>query len=674
MRRLNAEPCLPTMRPAHDSLARPARSIASALALSSIICSCSPDPVSAREPAVEPALVNYEVEIDRPARRAIVILLDAARADRFSCYGYSRETTPNMDRLASRGMRFDDHYANGVNTRSSMPTLLYSRFFAHPVFPKSSRVPVYRPTDLFRMLDEDAVSFPEVLSDSGIYTIGISAHQWFVMSSEFAQAFDQFHDLPREVEYPSEYRYPRANQVVDLAIDWIDEAGPDESYMLYLHFMDPHFPHLLDEDAAEFFGESHYSAERFDEKGMPHDLSRVLTGRDRAYMDAIYDGSLKYTDRELGRLFDHLEKEGLFDDTLIMITADHGEQLLHRPNEFTHGNWREPVARIPMIVTCPDCVPVGETDAITQGVDVLPTLVHAMGVTPQTGYRPDGTSLIELINDVERESAHSRHGSRVGRMKFIHNMDDDDQIGEFIDALSGDRASAEVYLESLNYLWELYDLDVDPAEIDNIWDTSPLSYEIALEYAESVGPAFELYQSSKRDEIPSGGFAILPSELEVSMELPEVGRPATLEDIRALEFHEGWSHYAGRHDSFVMGEGGAGWIDISVEVPSGEYALSVSVDGSGLFSAPGLPTPVELEGKKILGGKTKIGRLMEVGNVQVTGMRFEAQLRPAEDTEFFRLNNLSFEPVGAASSGLTAEEEAERLEALKALGYVPDDE
>ena len=123
-----------------------------------------------------------------------------------------------------------------------------------------------------------------------------------------------------------------------------------------------------------------------------------------------------------------------------------------------------------------------------------------------------------------------------------------------------------------------------------------------------------------------------------------------------------------------MGRRGAGWIDISVEIPSGEYELSAAFDGTGLFSAPGLPTPVRLEGGEVTGPKTIIGRLVDVGTVQVSDMRFEAQLRPEDDTEFFRLNNLSFEPVGAASSGLTAEQEAERLEALKALGYVPDDE
>jgi len=651
------------MRSAHAPLAT-ARRVVAVLALSFATSACGSEPDADRAPASS---------VDEPARRAIVILLDAARADRFSCYGYSRETTPNMDRLASRGMRFDDHYANGVNTRSSMPTLLYSRYFAHPVFPKNSRVPVYRPSDLFRSLDDAAVSFPEVLSGDGIYTIGISAHQWFVMTSEFAQAFDQFHDLPREVEYPDKYRYPRADQVVDMAIEWIDDAGPDESYLLYLHIMDPHFPHFLDEDAAEFFGEDYYAAERFDDKGMPTDLSRVLTGRDRAYMDALYDGSLKYTDRELGRLFDHLDDEGLFDDTLIMITADHGEQLLHRPNEFTHGRWREPVARIPMIVTCPGRVPVGETDAITQRVD-LPTLVDVMGVTPPDPYRPDGTSLLALIDDTERNSSYSRHGSRVGNFKFIHNLAEDEEIARFVEKVGGERKAADNYLANNAHLWELYDLDTDPAEVTNIWSTSPKAFEIALDYAQALAPAFQLYQTSKRDEIPSGGFAILPRDLTVEMELPRIEKPKSLDDIRALDYQDGWSQYSGRHDSFVMGRRGAGWVDISVEIPSGEYELSASIDGAGLFSAPGLATPVRLEGGEVTGPKTIIGRLTEVGTVSVTGMRFEAQLRPEDDTEFFRLNNLSFEPVGAASSGLTEEQEAERLEALKALGYVPDDE
>ena len=95
------------------------------------------------------SILGCEPEPPKP-RQAILFMLDAARPDRFSCYGYHRTTTPEMDRLAGQGVLFSKHFAQGTYTRASVSSLLYSRYFCKPLFPSSTQVPYSSPSNLFR--------------------------------------------------------------------------------------------------------------------------------------------------------------------------------------------------------------------------------------------------------------------------------------------------------------------------------------------------------------------------------------------------------------------------------------------------------------------------------------------------------------------------------------------
>jgi arylsulfatase A-like enzyme len=124
----------------------------------------------------------------------------------------------------------------------------------------------------------------------------------------------------------------------------------DRNYFLYLHLMDMHFPHTLRAEGRSLMRASGLSEEqiqRFEREGWGH--HEVAPREARIYLDGLYDGSLQYADRHLGRLFAELRKQEALEDTLIVITADHGDHLLEAAGRMGHGGrWYDAVAHIPL--------------------------------------------------------------------------------------------------------------------------------------------------------------------------------------------------------------------------------------------------------------------------------------------------------------------------------------
>jgi arylsulfatase A-like enzyme len=286
-----------------------------------------------------------------PGRHVILILLDTARADRFGCYDARRQTSPNLDALAAGGAVFLNHFTQATDTRSALPRLIYSRHFTPPLFPLSARVPYSDPSDLFRRRDAEAISLPAVLAAHGFHTAMISAHTWLKPQTQFAREFVEAHDLSMLLDPERGYPHPRAEAVVDFALDWL-KRNRERDVFLYLHLMDIHSPRFFDDDAAALFegDDQRWRGTR----DVDLDSPDALGPAERSVLDAIYDGSVRYTDRHLGRLFDLYRDWGVLESTLIAVTSDHGEHLLERPGELGHGGpWYDVVARVPLVVSYP---------------------------------------------------------------------------------------------------------------------------------------------------------------------------------------------------------------------------------------------------------------------------------------------------------------------------------
>ena len=576
-------------------------------------------------------------------RQVILLLLDAARADRFSCYGYTRPTTPEIDRLAAAGVVFHRHYAQGTGTRVSVPALLYSRYYSVPIFPNDPQVPYSAPEALFRRPDDEQISFVKAFERAGFTTAAISAHLWTGEDTPFAAEFMQMHDLTRRFS-SRQYPYPRAWGVVDSAIEWIDEHR-DRDFFLYVHLMDTHYPHFFEEDAQDFFGAASYDAENFAEGGGPQVAHDKLSEDDLRYIDALYDGSLRYADREIGRLFEFLRDEKILETATVALTSDHGERLRDGPDgrprdgttAFSHGGaWREPVARVPLIVHSPQRLAPGHFHELSEGIDVGPTLLALAGVDVPPGKAFDGVDLAAVIDGqiAPKEQVLMRQGIRTAKYKCLFSTRD----RVLLRRQAPDVASLR---------GELYDLESDPGETKNLFNTEKDVVADLLErYRQAMQPRFQRAETAVTDEQPRAAFAISSRYFLTEEKLPE---------LTGFTAPVGWSRVKGDPHSVLIARNASRALGVRFRIPNGRYRLHVGLVGRATVAVDGVESEVAAtEGSA------------PFGDVQVTDETFRATIRAPAD-ELVRIFFFGFVPPGAS---LDPGVDDERRKRLRALGYI----
>ena len=600
-----------------------------------------------------------QVEASGARRQAVVILLDAARPDRMSCFGYSQETTPNIDALAADGTVFLEHYTQGMTTRFSLPCMLYSRYFVVPVFPFSANVPLARPEDLFRDLDDECISLPRLFSDQGFLTAGISAHIWIKENTRFAMEFDEFYDLSSTELTEKAYAYPRAEGVVDFTIDWLEQHR-DDDFLLYVHLMDTHFPHFFGEEAREFLGTDPPALDRFDSRGHVKDIHRPLTDEERAYQDAIYDGSMRYVDRHLGRLFETLEELGVLESGMVAITSDHGEHLLETPGRYQHGEPPyEGVARIPLILLGRQRVPRSSVEFLTGMVDLMPTLAGCMGVEFPAGKSPDGLDLGPWLSGTppDRDFMPMSNALRVGDMKAIF-------AGKREDRFRGD--SPEENLANSR----LFDVRRDPMESRDLSEEHPELLQGALRtYREQMGPLYRRFETSTTTETPRSPFALGAWSFQFDTELQKGTGDFRLEAgnselVDCWLLNKRWPHF------YLLGKGSPEPIRFRFDLPNGTYLVNLQLSGSCRLTIDGESEPRVVTGPTSLPRVASGAESVSIGEVRIDGGSFIATIETAEGGGSVFVRSIGFSPVGAGEVDLDAERE--RIEMLKTLGYVEE--
>ena len=278
---------------------------------------------------------------------------------------------------------------------------------------------------------------------------------------------------PQEPEGEGEYfQTPRAETVVDEAIDFIDSLDAEE-FFLYTQFWDPHGPYnRSDNEIEEFRGCSlppYPTAEQISEqrtwdawRSASHmgiedrdDLAELLAG---------YRAEIRYADRHIGRLIDHLKTEGLYDETVIVVTADHGEEFGEHGLYREHWSTHDGTQRVPLLIKPPASFPIepGVRDHLVTNVDIAPTLAAFAGLDAPSQWQ--GRSLVPLLRDPETEWRSyivfdhglytAQRAIRTKQWKLIRT---------YHPGMWGD-----VILD-----YQLYDMDDDPWEQDDRADDRP---------------------------------------------------------------------------------------------------------------------------------------------------------------------------------------------------------
>jgi arylsulfatase A-like enzyme len=336
----------------------------------------------------------------------IFILLDTTRADRFGAWGNLRPTTPTLDRLAADGVRFVRHHANSHATRPSMPQLMTGRYFHHNVLARFEEDANPREMSFARP-DPTAMLLPALFRQAGYRTLGVSAHTWVTPDSDFGRTFDALEML----SFTNEEGHGDARPLVDRAIALWRARAPHEATFLYLHFMDMHMPRRLPEAEPRYPVSGYAWRSRFRPSGEP-DFGRDrrrwsredasdFTPDDRAHFVAVYDTRLQYTDEHLARLLAVVrERDPELRETMIVVTSDHGEELGEDGRTDHSDSLADGVQHVPWLMAGAGIAKGQQCGGTTEHVDVVPTLVKALGLAPPDGVRFDGTSWVDARGQV----------------------------------------------------------------------------------------------------------------------------------------------------------------------------------------------------------------------------------------------------------------------------------
>ncbi len=315
----------------------------------------------------------------------LLISIDSLRRDHVGSYGYQRPTTPHLDKLAREGVRFDAAVSPTSWTLPSHVTLLTALpIRVHQVHVSSQR------------FTKQVLTLTEVLSQEGYATAGIVRGSYLDAGYGFAQGFDHYDDytvLNRDRTKPD----GNATSPISLRLanEWLDSWAASERpqpFFLFLHTWDVHFPYAPPHPYDTMF-DPHYEG---DIVASPYMRNRRINPwmdpRDLEHVIALYDGEIRYTDDHLGRLFDSLQRLGVFDDTIIVVTSDHGDEFFEHGKKGHGQNLFDDVLRVPLVMRYPSKIPAGR---VVKGqvrlMDVAPTILGLAGIEPPAdfGYAGD---------------------------------------------------------------------------------------------------------------------------------------------------------------------------------------------------------------------------------------------------------------------------------------------
>jgi arylsulfatase A-like enzyme len=386
----------------------------------------------------------------------ILFGIDSLRADHMSLYGYHRLTTPHMDKFAASGCAFEQAFSPSIPTTPGYSSM----FTGMDVFG----------TDVVALrhqgpLGSHVKTLAEILGDKGYNTtcVGFSGNP-------ASRGFQKYIDFTGWGSW-EEGRSPKAENLNAVSIPELKRlAGEDKPFFLFLRHMDPHSPYLPPRPFERVF----YDGDEFDKKNKS--LKKCMAFKpfcdyfaswfppgctDAEYIVAQYDGAVAYMDACIANMFATISSLGLDEDTLVVITSDHGETLADHDCYFDHHSMYDQTLHVPMVFRWPGKVPEGKrfTD-ICQLKDVTPTILELLGI--KTRIKFDGRSLAPLWRGEPRipepemyitEATWMRkHGWRTPEWKLIHALEPDFHF------------KPEV---------ELYNLITDPTEYDNLAEKEP---------------------------------------------------------------------------------------------------------------------------------------------------------------------------------------------------------
>jgi arylsulfatase A-like enzyme len=426
-------------------------------------------------------------------KNTVLIILDAARADHFSSYGYFRATTPNLDKFAQEAVRFTHAYSEALTTRASIGTL----FTGFPLTVLS----LYSITS---QIPEELTTLAQMFQIKKIKTTGFAGVGNVSSSFGFDRGFDQYFELYREEEF-----YRKSQEYLPYLLPWL-ESNKDNRFFLYVHFKEPHAAYSpLPPFKGMFTGAYEESV---DLSVHLNPIADTLTDGQIEYVRAGYDENLASVDSAVGEIIAKMRSLDLLDESIIIVTADHGELLGEIDKIFGHGGYfGEGGMNIPLIIRFPKSVdvdhPTTTIDALVKTSDILVTLADIYDFDIRDDFLL-GKSLLPLIKEPDAELNSFMVSEKRGIPGYCYRTKKHKLI---------------YWME--NAPIEFYDLEKDPGAMNNVYEQNKILAHFYLTNLKK----WITSQTLIKQALLKGD----PSEREIDMKRID---EKTLENLKALGY------------------------------------------------------------------------------------------------------------------------------------------
>lgn len=429
----------------------------------------------------------------------LLFVVDTLRADHLGCYGYFRDTSPNIDQLAGEGVLFKNHYASGVPTGPGFTSIMTGLF---PVNHGFYLTPWNVPNSY--QLDDNILTLAEIMWENGYLTaafdnlVNFRSHM-----KHFIRGYEYYVNATRTARFLHHHIW--ADLVNQRLLPWLDEHR-EEQFFLFVHYWDPHTPYNQPKEYRELFRHKKGNLSDLEVKeakagyryvpgwgetgqifeGKDHKWSAPIPGEtfaDGMSID-LYDGEIAYADNRLGQVVEKLKELDLYDDTLIIVTSDHGEQL-GQHGMWGHGGVYDPVIYVPLVMVYPGELPKNRhVEGFAQQSDISTTIFEVADIpweetisklrtyTQKAGNPAyssdirsftDGRSLLKLVGGSKiREKVFAETG-RLSLRRGKGNRIEAGIVG--VRAIRTDEWKLITYTDGKK---ELYNVRDDPMEIINL--------------------------------------------------------------------------------------------------------------------------------------------------------------------------------------------------------------
>lgn len=405
------------------------------------------------------ALLGHLKAKGRPS--IILITLDALRPDHLGCYGYGRNTSPHIDRIAKEGAIFTQAIAQSSYTAGSVASLITSTYpNIHGVkdweYQLSRRIPF---------------TLAEILKRQGYATALISDQISLPLISRLADGFTTFNTL-RSYTFGPNAKKKQVVNITDWAINWL-KGNRKNKFFLWLYYINPHGPYVAHPPYDKIFLHDKYynpkkklpfsdnPYQQFAIGAIPRYLM-IGNIREVDYYISQYDGEIAYVDEQIGRLREALKSLGLDKNTVIIINSDHGEGMGEHNQYFSHTVFLyDYLIRVPLIIKFAKDIPAGiKIGTQVRGIDIAPTILDLLGI-PKYEFM-QGESLLPLLRNPD------------------YNFDPF-SYSEFFGIKCVRTNEWKLIYNSENRRYELYNLKNDPLELNDLSSAEKSRFEFFKE-------------------------------------------------------------------------------------------------------------------------------------------------------------------------------------------------